>query len=232
LLVDSHFAESLHGLVTIRAFNQVDRFKRANQDRLDTYVRCLIAETEIHRWMSLRLELLGTVLLGTASLVLCILRSSIPTSLIALALVYATEIPEVTSMLAMNFAEAEAQFNCIERILHYSTSIPQEIENKNKYVNSAETRQRRRKQERKNKSKMNNHVVSSDGYQRNQSDLDGNQQAVAIWPWSGAISFHNYSMRYRAELPLVLDSLNIEIKAGEKIGIIGRTGAGKSSIVC
>ena len=51
------------------------------------------------------------------------------------------------------------------------------------------------------------------------------------WPQSGAITFDNVEMRYRAELPLVLQGLNFHIKGGERIGIVGRTGAGKSSIM-
>ena len=51
------------------------------------------------------------------------------------------------------------------------------------------------------------------------------------WPQSGAISFNNVEMRYRADLPLVLQGLNFQIKGGERIGIVGRTGAGKSSIM-
>ena len=38
-------------------------------------------------------------------------------------------------------------------------------------------------------------------------------------------------MRYRPELPLILNSVSFELEEGEKIGIVGRTGAGKSSII-
>ncbi|GFF26271.1 ABC transporter C family member 1 [Aspergillus lentulus] len=51
------------------------------------------------------------------------------------------------------------------------------------------------------------------------------------WPEQGQITFENVTMRYCPGLPLVLNRLNLAITGGERIGIIGRTGAGKSSIV-
>ncbi|KAI5309781.1 ATP-binding cassette, sub-C (CFTR MRP), member 9 [Ascosphaera atra] len=50
------------------------------------------------------------------------------------------------------------------------------------------------------------------------------------WPPRGGVTFNNYSARYRPELDLVLKDINLEIKPHEKIGVVGRTGAGKSSL--
>ena len=52
-----------------------------------------------------------------------------------------------------------------------------------------------------------------------------------IWPNQGKIEFVNFSAGYRPETPIVLKDINIEINPGEKIGIVGRTGSGKSSLV-
>lgn len=50
------------------------------------------------------------------------------------------------------------------------------------------------------------------------------------WPAEGAIRFDNFSTRYREGLDLVLDRLDIDVRPAEKVGIVGRTGAGKSSL--
>ncbi|EEQ38935.1 hypothetical protein CLUG_03061, partial [Clavispora lusitaniae ATCC 42720] len=49
-------------------------------------------------------------------------------------------------------------------------------------------------------------------------------------PYNGEVVFKDYSTRHRTELDLVLKNVNLSIKPHEKIGIVGRTGAGKSSL--
>ena len=53
----------------------------------------------------------------------------------------------------------------------------------------------------------------------------------ASWPEKGAIRFDGVEMAYREGLPLVLKGVTFDIKPGEKVGIVGRTGAGKSSLM-
>lgn len=50
------------------------------------------------------------------------------------------------------------------------------------------------------------------------------------WPENGCIVFSNYQTRYRPGLELVLKGITCTINPGEKVGIVGRTGAGKSSL--
>ncbi|KAJ2038546.1 ATP-binding cassette glutathione S-conjugate transporter ycf1 [Coemansia sp. S3946] len=52
----------------------------------------------------------------------------------------------------------------------------------------------------------------------------------AQWPSNGKIEFRDFSMKYGADLGYALKNVNLTINPGEKIGIVGRTGAGKSSL--
>ena len=61
-------------------------------------------------------------------------------------------------------------------------------------------------------------------------EVNQNPEIPDGWPRRGEIEFVNYSVRYREGLDLVLKDLNLKIEAGEKVGVVGRTGAGKSSL--
>ncbi|XP_039333978.2 multidrug resistance-associated protein 1 isoform X1 [Saimiri boliviensis] len=50
------------------------------------------------------------------------------------------------------------------------------------------------------------------------------------WPQAGRVEFRDYCLRYREGLDLVLRHISVTINGGEKVGIVGRTGAGKSSL--
>lgn len=50
------------------------------------------------------------------------------------------------------------------------------------------------------------------------------------WPRIGTIKFQNYGLRYRTNVEPVLNDINIEIHDKEKVGIVGRTGSGKSTL--
>uniref|UniRef100_A0A2I2ZE56 Multidrug resistance-associated protein 1 n=1 Tax=Gorilla gorilla gorilla TaxID=9595 RepID=A0A2I2ZE56_GORGO len=50
------------------------------------------------------------------------------------------------------------------------------------------------------------------------------------WPQVGRVEFRNYCLRYREDLDFVLRHISVTINGGEKVGIVGRTGAGKSSL--
>eukprot|EP00934_Nitzschia_sp_Nitz4_P009275 Nitzschia sp. Nitz4//scaffold39_size137210//112596//117089//NITZ4_003219-RA/size137210-augustus-gene-0.186-mRNA-1//1//CDS//3329550443//9265//frame0 len=63
----------------------------------------------------------------------------------------------------------------------------------------------------------------------NETDFD--KTLDQDWPHGGAIQFQSTKLRYRPDLPLVLKGLNLDIPPRSKVGIVGRTGAGKSTLM-
>ncbi|KAF0684225.1 Aste57867_23788 [Aphanomyces stellatus] len=70
----------------------------------------------------------------------------------------------------------------------------------------------------------------------NTLDTEGDTQEASIapsadWPAQGKLEFKDYSMRYRDHLDLVLTNVSFNVAGGQKVGICGRTGSGKSSLM-
>ncbi|GMM27633.1 bile acid-transporting ATPase [Martiniozyma asiatica (nom. inval.)] len=57
------------------------------------------------------------------------------------------------------------------------------------------------------------------------------QDPSESWPNNGEIEVKNLSLRYASHLPQVINGISFHVKAGEKVGVVGRTGAGKSTII-
>ncbi|GFS16331.1 multidrug resistance-associated protein 4 [Elysia marginata] len=66
-----------------------------------------------------------------------------------------------------------------------------------------------------------------------EADLESKpgQKPPDTWPSSGSLQAKGVSLRYSPSAPFVLKDINFDIHGGEKIGIVGRTGAGKSSLI-
>ena len=66
-----------------------------------------------------------------------------------------------------------------------------------------------------------------------EKDVESNNESIIDENWSktGNIVFINYSASYRPNTPIILKDINLVIKSGEKIGIVGKTGSGKSSLI-
>jgi len=63
-----------------------------------------------------------------------------------------------------------------------------------------------------------------------QEKHEGEVNVPPSWPRKGSLRFEDVYMRYREDLPYALKGLNLELPAGKRCGVIGRTGAGKSSL--
>ncbi|KAK9376897.1 P-loop containing nucleoside triphosphate hydrolase protein [Lipomyces chichibuensis] len=186
----AHFQESLSGLSTIRAFRQIDRFNNVNEHHVDYNLRAYFPSISANRWLSVRLEFIGSVIIFAAAGLSIISVSSgrVRAGLVGLAMSYALQITQSLSWIVRMTVEVEVNTVSVERILEYSR-LPSEA-----------------------------------------PAIIPNRRPPAAWPTAGELVFEHYSTRYRQGLDLVLKDISLHIKPREKVGIVGRTGAGKSSL--
>ncbi|GKE96899.1 ABC transporter C family member 8-like protein isoform X1, partial [Tanacetum coccineum] len=58
-----------------------------------------------------------------------------------------------------------------------------------------------------------------------------NNRPPSSWPSKGKIQFHDLKLRYRPNAPLVLKGITCTFKEGTRVGIVGRTGSGKTALI-
>eukprot|EP00340_Litonotus_pictus_P011961 CAMPEP_0170538338 /NCGR_PEP_ID=MMETSP0209-20121228/103244_1 /TAXON_ID=665100 ORGANISM="Litonotus pictus, Strain P1" /NCGR_SAMPLE_ID=MMETSP0209 /ASSEMBLY_ACC=CAM_ASM_000301 /LENGTH=301 /DNA_ID=CAMNT_0010839999 /DNA_START=854 /DNA_END=1760 /DNA_ORIENTATION=+ len=69
--------------------------------------------------------------------------------------------------------------------------------------------------------------IEESSVEKNELNLSKSKQ---VWPIIGKVEFVNYSVRYRPNTDLVLKDINFLIKPGQRVGVVGRTGSGKSTL--
>ncbi|XP_034538656.1 canalicular multispecific organic anion transporter 1 [Notolabrus celidotus] len=183
----SHFSETVSGLSVIRAYGHQDRFLKHNEITIDENLKSVYPWIVSNRWLAIRLEFLGNLVVFFSALFAVISRKTLDSGLVGLSISYALNVTQTLNWLVRMTSELETNIVAVERVNEYA-----ELENEAKWIN--ETRPPKK------------------------------------WPEDGRVQFENFKVRYRPGLDLVLHGITCDIKSTEKIGIVGRTGAGKSSL--
>ncbi|XP_008197328.2 multidrug resistance-associated protein 1 isoform X6 [Tribolium castaneum] len=185
----SHFGETITGVQAIRAFREQDRFIKESEHRVDVNQVCYYPSIISNRWLAVRLEMIGNLIIFFAALFSVLGRDeSQNAGLVGLSVTYSLQITQTLNWLVRMTSDVETNIVAVERIKEYGEApqeAPWEIPNK---------------------------------------------APSPQWPENGTVQFNKYAVRYRPGLDLVLKGVNFSINGGEKVGIVGRTGAGKSSL--
>ncbi|KAG4434234.1 hypothetical protein IFR05_010276 [Cadophora sp. M221] len=187
----AHFQESLGGITTIRAYRQQQRFAQENEWRVDANLRAYFPSINANRWLAVRLEFLGSMIIVSAAgfaIISVTTGSDLDAGMVGLAMSYALQITQSLNWIVRQTVEVETNIVSVERVLEYAR-LPSEA-----------------------------------------PEVLHRHRPPISWPASGSVNFNNYSTRYREGLDLVLKNIHLDIKPHEKIGVVGRTGAGKSSL--
>ncbi|KAF2112460.1 ABC multidrug transporter-like protein [Lophiotrema nucula] len=186
--VFARFSEAIMGMPTIRAYRLQDQFSQSVRRAIDDMDSAYYLTFANQRWLSVRLDVVGILLVFTTGILVVTSRFSVNPSIAGLVLSYILTIVQMIQFTVRQLAEVENNMNATERIHFYGTELEEEAP-----LHYGEVRK--------------------------------------TWPEHGEIVFNQVEMRYRDGLPLVLKGLDMHVAAGERIGVVGRTGAGKSSIM-
>jgi ATP-binding cassette, subfamily C (CFTR/MRP), member 4 len=193
------FSATLEGLVTLRAYELREAFTKLFEYEIDENGKAFFSFLMVSRWLGFRLDSICTMILILVAFLAVILRKQIDVGLIGFALVYTMSLAGLFQWTVRQSAEVESQMTAIERINAYS-SLPPEPG----YSSTLEEYNR-----------------SEKAYDLKTSDITSQQK--------GHLELKNLTVTYREDLDPVLKSISVDIPAGEKVGICGRTGSGKSS---
>ncbi|KAL9925480.1 multidrug-Resistance like Protein 1 isoform 6-T8 [Glossina fuscipes fuscipes] len=183
----SHFGETITGVSTIRAYAVQDRFIDESDNKVDKNQVCKYPSLIANRWLAIRLEMVGNLIILFASLFAVLGGQSNP-GLVGLSVSYALQVTQTLNWLVRMSSDIETNIVAVERIKEYGETkqeAPWEVET---------------------------------------------LKLPRNWPNEGRVVFENFKVRYREGLDLVLKGISFTINGGEKVGIVGRTGAGKSSL--
>ncbi|MCJ1261370.1 hypothetical protein MMC22_001234 [Lobaria immixta] len=186
--VFARFSEGVSGTSSIRAYGLQDHFIKGLQLSIDQMNSAYYLTFSNQRWLSVRLDMIGNLLIFTTGILVITSRFNVSPSISGLVLSYILSIAQMFQFTVRQLAEVENNMNATERVHYYGTQLDEEPPL---------------------------HLGQVD----------------PTWPDRGEIVFDEVQMRYREGLPLVLHGLTMTVAGGERIGIVGRTGAGKSSIM-
>ncbi|RLM73429.1 putative ABC transporter C family member 15 [Panicum miliaceum] len=185
-----HFAESLAGASSIRAYGQKDRFRKANLGLVDNHSRPWFHNISSMEWLSFRLNMLSNFVFAfSLTLLVSLPEGFINPSIAGLAVTYALNLNSQLASIIWNICNTENKMISVERIMQYSR-IPSEA------------------------------PLIVDHYRPPNS-----------WPEAGTINIRSLEVRYAEHLPSVLRNISCTIPGRKKVGIVGRTGSGKSTFI-
>ncbi|CAO2632591.1 ATP-binding cassette sub-family C member 8 [Lemmus lemmus] len=186
----SHFAETVEGLTTIRAFRYEARFQQKLLEYTDSNNIASLFLTAANRWLEVRMEYIGAcvVLIAAATSISNSLHRELSAGLVGLGLTYALMVSNYLNWMVRNLADMEIQLGAVKRIHALLKTEAESYEG----------------------------LLAPSLIPKN-------------WPDQGKIQIQNLSVRYDSSLKPVLKHVNALISPGQKIGICGRTGSGKSS---
>uniref|UniRef100_A0A671T6J6 ATP-binding cassette, sub-family C (CFTR/MRP), member 2 n=1 Tax=Sinocyclocheilus anshuiensis TaxID=1608454 RepID=A0A671T6J6_9TELE len=115
----SHFGETVSGLSVIRAYGHQQRFLKQNEDTIDQNLKSVYPWIVSNRWLAMRLESLGNLVVFFSALFAVISRDSLNSGLVGLSISYALNVTQTLNWLVRMTSELETNIVAVERVREY-----------------------------------------------------------------------------------------------------------------
>jgi ATP-binding cassette subfamily C (CFTR/MRP) protein 1 len=229
--VNSAITTVLSGLTSIRAYDRGQQFTVRYAQAVEDESTSFLVQKFINQWLMARIGMLGA---ACTFFIFCLTTATtafVPTGQMGIALVQSFQLPMILGMLIGQLAEVESGFNSVERIMFYSESIEAEPEvvvsppaQRKAAAGADANKDAEAEAEGDDKAREQPNITSL-----SLSSVQTTASVPANWPSEGVVRCVDCVLGYRDGQD-ILNGLSFEVGARQKIGIVGRTGSGKSSI--
>ncbi|GAB9475752.1 Atp-binding protein [Globisporangium polare] len=193
----------------------VKKSERDQAHQINQNTKAFLLLNLINRWLGVRLECLGAVITFAVAFFVSRNHLVISSAMAGLLLSYSQSMTSLLNWIVRNNIDMENMMNSVERTEEYCQvdTEPLVLEDELSHPHHHQQQQG---------------PVSHNGPSPPRSYL---LQARPHWPEQGKIEFSDVVIKYHPQAPAVLHKVSFAIRGGEKVGICGRTGAGKSSLL-
>ncbi|KAE8974895.1 Multidrug resistance-associated protein 1 [Phytophthora fragariae] len=199
--VYAHITQTLNGLVTIRTFEMVQQSQHTQALMINENTKAFLLLNLINRWLGVRLEFLGAVITFAVAFFVSRDHAVLSSAMAGLLLSYSQNMTSLLNWIIRNNIDMENMMNSVERTDEYCRVDTEPV------------------------------TLLTHHYERYTTPKSRTLQLRPHWPEHGKINFVNVCVKYDPLAPPVLHGISFTVKGGEKVGICGRTGAGKSSLL-
>lgn len=205
--ITSVITETLSGLTTIRAYNFEGVYLKRFLKLLDDFYLVNVFISGGKSWFGLFSAFISLLFLAFQVTVIVLMRGNFDKGSVALLLNAGLILQNSLFDFMFQLCQMELSLISLERCMTF-TEIQKEIGYKEDYIPKEERLLR----------------------EKNNIKEDSSIPDLSNWPQKGSIKFTNYTVRYRPDTEIILNNLNLTIPAAMKLGIVGRTGSGKSTL--
>jgi len=226
----THFREALLGVETIRSIPSGRALWSAKHQQLDDEnIAVFHSVKALDRWLSVRLESLGNVIVLAAAVASVFLTRAgrLKSGSAGWGLTQALSITGLLTWAVRVLTDLETQFMSVMRVAEITDL---ESTTASEGINGVEEVKPRMPREYSEAGEA-LRALASGGTITPPTPTSDAELLKSGWPWNGHIKFENVSMRYNEASPLVLKSVTVDVPAGTTLGVVGRTGSGKSSLL-